>query len=84
MNKQIQLPNPIILRPQLTSNTFSIIEVLDNPSEKYVKAVVKLGDHDRGFFDIWQGEEYDRIGQWTDTDLENALIPLITSHYNRA
>jgi len=64
-------PKDIVLRPQqsATYDKLNIIGMMDYPEQKIVKAIiVELGE-----VILWQGAEYDTIGQWTDTDVINRI-----------
>lgn len=84
MNIQVQLPYEVVIRKQLVSDSFTIIESVDNPLRKNVTVTVEVGQHNRSYYTVWEGEEYDKIGQWTDEDLKNAVIPLVLSNYVKA
>lgn len=84
----INLPAPVITVPQTTASTYRIIEAVDNHQLKTVTVKVIVGDSPMGMnmrhFVVWRGESYDAIGQWTDTDLINAVTPLVVSSFTTA
>jgi hypothetical protein len=55
-----------------TITELTILELKDSPEQKKVQAFVQ----ELGLVTLWQGEEYDAIGQWTDTDVINKLKSL--------
>lgn len=50
----------------------TILELRDMPETKTVQAVTV----EMGIITLWQGEEYDAIGQWTDQDVINKIKSL--------
>jgi uncharacterized protein (DUF2164 family) len=50
----------------------TVLELKDLPEVKRVEAVTQ----ELGIVALWQGAEYDAIGQWTDTDVINKLKSL--------
>lgn len=52
-----------------TITKVEIIEVIDNSKSKIVSAKT----NEFGTVILWKGEEYDTIGQWTDTDVINKI-----------
>lgn len=62
-----QSPKTITLgpAPTVTMTEIKISSIIDNPEAKMVIANI-----DRlGSIVLWEGLEYDAIGQWTDTDV---------------
>ena len=78
---EVELPSPVITQQQVTSSAYQITDVTDNPVQKSVVARVTVGPGAINFFTVWSGESYDQIGQWTDTDLVNAVTPLVQAAY---
>jgi hypothetical protein len=72
-----QLSGNIIVQPQIATNEFSIQEIFENPTMKKVSVRVALTTHNVNFLTVWEGDAYDQIGQWTDTDLINAVTQLL-------
>lgn len=55
----------------------------DNPTEKTVTAKVNLITEDGQQYDypeilLWEGDEYDNIGQWEDKDVNERLIFILS------
>lgn len=50
----------------------TVLELKDLPEIKRVEALTK----ELGIVVLWEGAEYDAIGQWTDTDVINKLKSL--------
>lgn len=67
MKITFETPKEIVIVQELkrTFEEITIEEVVDNPSRKEVKAFTR----ELGQLILWQNEEYDAIGQWTDTDV---------------
>lgn len=55
-----------------TITEITVNQVNDLPEQKRVEAYT----NELGLVLLWQGEEYDAIGQWTDTDVINKLKSL--------
>ncbi len=55
-----------------TITELTILELKDSPEQKKVQAFVQ----ELGLVTLWQGEEYDAIGQWTDQDVINKIKSL--------
>lgn len=53
-------------------NEITVLELKDLPEQKKVEAITK----EIGVIVLWEGEAYDAIGQWTDTDVINKLKSL--------
>jgi hypothetical protein len=64
----------IVTVPQQTKTISSVTirTMIDFPGEK--KVVVRTLE--LGEITLWQGEEYDEVGQWTDADVENKIKEL--------
>lgn len=81
---EVKLPKPVIIQQQITADSYVITDVTDNPMEKKVVARVVVEKNGINFFTVWSGESYDAIGQWTDTDLVEALTPIVEANYTTA
>lgn len=57
-----------------TISSITIIEITDSPTRKTVVAQTQ----ELGMIRLWKDDEYDAIGQWTDTN----VIDCITQLYN--
>ncbi len=55
--------------------TVTLDYTIDNPSKKIVYAHTL----EVGRIVLWQGSEYDDIGQWTDQDVQTKLQELFTN-----
>jgi hypothetical protein len=77
--KTIILPTPKVLRQipayELTIDKIDISYIKDELGAKRVTAVT---NGRAGTFVLWQGAEYDAIGQWTDQDVEDRIIELFS------
>lgn len=58
--------------------SFTVMEVKDDPYRKLVSVFVILNN---GLslqpILLWSDDAYDKAGQWTDIDVQNALIPAV-------
>ena len=74
-------PKEVILIPERTITTpaktkvvteFTILVMTDLPTEKKVYVTTE----ELGRILLWEGQEYDDIGTWSDEDVANRLIEL--------
>jgi hypothetical protein len=77
MSISINLNNPktVVLREAdvKTFNTITISRMIDIPKQKIVRVFIEELDNP---ILLWEGEEYDNIGQWTDEDVIEKLNEL--------
>ena len=76
-------PVNVILRPQTLLSEISenipkmeILEMTDNPiAKKVIIKIRAIGNFKFGskYIILWEGEDYDAIGQWTDTDVVDRI-----------
>lgn len=79
MYPEIKLNKEVTIQPPVYTDTIKVLEILENPIEKTVRVKV-LKSQEYYFYEwitVWEGPSYDAIGQWTDTD----LIQAITQYY---
>ena len=62
----------LVKEVKTTISEITIIELKDSPNLKKVEAIT----YELGIIVLWQGEEYDAIGQWTDQDVINKIKSL--------
>jgi hypothetical protein len=76
---EIQLSQPkdvvIVKERKKTIEKITVLEVIDNSSKKQVTA----NTQELASVMLWKGDDYDAIGQWTDTDVINKLNELYNS-----
>jgi len=76
---EIQLSQPkdvvIVKERKKTIEKITVLEVIDNSSKKKITA----NTQELGGVTLWKGDDYDAIGQWTDTDVINKLNELYNS-----
>lgn len=74
MKIEFNQPKEIVIVEEVkrTTNEINIISYIDYPERKIVKVVTS----ELGEIILWEGEAYDIIGQWTDTDVINKLREL--------
>jgi len=65
----------VTIKPAITKtiSTLTVNRLVDLPNQKMVKCFV---DELNEPIILWQGTDYDTIGQWTDVDVENRLNAL--------
>jgi len=72
----LNTPLTFILQPEvkIELTNIEIQRIIDNPNEKFVRAFIN------GISDIilWEGNEYDAIGNWTQEQAEARIIELLT------
>lgn len=76
-----KLPSQVILQNEIASDEFRIIETTDSPDAKRVVSKVIIGDNSINFLTVWEGDEYDNIGQWTDDLLTTAISQKILASF---
>jgi len=59
----------VVAEMKRTIDKINIIEVIDAPERKTVIAMTQ----ELGRIILWEGEAYNTIGQWTDTDVVNRI-----------
>lgn len=59
----------IVSEKKKAIDKITIEEMIDIPSRKLIVVITQ----EVGRIRLWQGAEYDAIGQWTDTDVENRI-----------
>jgi hypothetical protein len=73
MNIQLSKVRDIVLEPARIKSTDMIVirEISDNTNDKRVTAFTNLRD-----IELWSGDEYDKIGNWTDEDVIARMLEL--------
>jgi hypothetical protein len=62
----------VVKEVKKTITEITVKQVNDLPEQKRVEAYT----NELGVITLWEGEAYDAIGQWTDTDVINKLKSL--------
>lgn len=77
MEIQLSVPKDVTIVNEVkkTIDKITVLEITDNPTKKTVTAKTEQ----IGYIILWQGADYDAIGQWTDTDAENRIMELYNS-----
>jgi hypothetical protein len=74
---QISLSNPkkVVLQEEKskTVTTLTVSRIVDLPKKKMVRAFVEELDEP---VVLWEGDAYDAIGQWSDTNVQARLTEL--------
>jgi len=75
MKITFETPKEIVIVKELkrTFEEVTIEEVTDNAERKVVRAFTR----ELGQLVLWEGEAYDAIGQWTDTDVQARVLELL-------
>jgi len=72
----ITLPNEVVIKNvpayQIKIGKIEVRRLIDDSENKRVTAITK----NLGEIILWEGESYDEIGQWTDTDVTERLISI--------
>jgi len=72
----ITLPTEVVVREipaiQIKTSTLEVLSVEDLSNQRKIVANTK----ELGPIILWENQMYDRIGQWTDVDIETRLIEL--------
>ena len=74
MKITLDQPKELVVVKELkkTVEEVTIMQLVDNPDTKTVRAMTM----ELGMLTLWEGVEYDAIGQWTDTDVMNKIKSL--------
>lgn len=78
MEINLNSPHEVVLmeRRTKTIEKLTVRSIMDFPREKRVVAqILEMNEP----VVLWKADEYDAIGQWTDTDVENKLNELFNS-----
>lgn len=77
----------IIIQPEIAINIigFEVVSTTDNPVSKTVVSNINLiavdsQRYDRSGIIVWQGNAYDSIGQWTDSDLRAKISEILNNN----
>jgi hypothetical protein len=75
MKITFETPKEMVVVKELkrTVDEITVTEVIDNPEFKTVRAFTQ----ELGVFNLWEGAEYDAIGQWTDSDVVARITELV-------
>lgn len=72
----ITLPAEVVVREipsvQIKTSTINVLTVEDISNQRKIVANTK----ELGPITLWENQMYDRIGQWTDVDIETRLIEI--------
>jgi hypothetical protein len=72
----ITLPTEVVIKDipaiKIKTSTLEVLSVKDNPTQKKIVANTK----ELGEITLWESDSYERIGQWTDSDVETRLIEI--------
>lgn len=74
MEIQFSEPKDIVIIQERTKTIekITVLELSDFPGRKQVMAKTL----ELGLITLWKDAEYDAIGQWTDTDVQNRIVEL--------
>jgi hypothetical protein len=78
---QIQLSSPI--SRSATIGAFEIASVTDKPGDRLVTAEVSVESVGPLTLTLWDGDAYDAIGQWTDSDAQERVEQLIIERFTQ-
>ena len=73
---EISLDKNVVVVAEQTANTVKVLQIEENPDEKRVVVTTSLNGMLRRFV-LWEGDSYDQIGQWTDTDVINRVKEVV-------
>ena len=74
--KTIDLPSSVVIKEipafKVTASSIELIDIKDDAANK--KIIAKTAN--AGNITLWEGSDYDKVGQWTDDDVHARLIQL--------
>ena len=75
MKITFETPKEVVIVRELKQfiNEVNVEEVTDNPDRKIVRAFTA----EVGLLVLWEGDSYDAIGQWTDSDVITRINELL-------
>lgn len=79
---QIPLEHPIVIQPEMTTDSVSVINYIDNPNELFVVANLLMAQPTSGpqiteSLILWEGQAYIDIGNWTTEEAEARIQQLL-------
>lgn len=76
----VNLPNKVTVKAlgnrDVEIEKIQVFEMVDNP---YKKSVIAICNNHPTRITLWEGNAYDTIGQWTDTDVINRILELYST-----
>jgi hypothetical protein len=71
----LNVPKKVVLQEEKSLNIskLTVTRVVDLPKQKVVRCFCEELEEP---IVLWQGAEYDSVGQWTDTDVSDRLTQL--------
>ena len=72
MQINLNTPKKIVIQEEKSKNieTLTVSRVVDLPKQKLVRCFLEEIDEP---VVLWEGDAYDQIGQWTDSDVSDRL-----------
>ena len=72
MQINLNTPKKIVIQEEKSKNieTLTVSRVVDLPKQKLVRGFLEEIDEP---VVLWEGDAYDQIGQWTDSDVSDRL-----------
>jgi len=72
----ITLPSEVVIKEipsvKIKTSTIEVSSIKEIQNERKIVAIIKnIGD-----VTLWESDSYDRIGQWTDDDVQTRLIEI--------
>jgi len=79
----INLTSSIEIQQAANTNQLEILQAVDDPIGKTVKALVKISTNPyaHNWYTVWQGDAYTAIGNWTDEELAAAVTAIVVAEY---
>jgi len=77
----VVLNNPVIVQPAVVSSVFHVIQIAENPNEKWLNAFVFDGVR-QIWIPILTEENY--FSDWNDVDVTNAITDYVLKNYNQS
>jgi hypothetical protein len=78
----VQLTSSLLLQSPVSASSFQILQAVDDPVAKTVNALVQVGPKgSNNWYYVWSGATYDAIGDWTDTELADAVQTQVIQQY---
>lgn len=74
---EIEVNKEIVVQKEITKiiEKIRIVQIIDNYVS--VEVLLEIPGYGTTNLILWKGEDYNNIGQYTDTDIENRILEII-------
>lgn len=78
MQINLNTPKKIVIQEERSKNieTLTVVRVVDHPQQKMVRCFLEETNEP---VVLWEGDDYDAIGQWTDVNVTERLSEIFNA-----